>query len=53
LHRVFGGPYDPETLPSQLIQPKSAKLLLLLDRDAAALLPPTNGAGVGRLEVER
>src|SRR5271156_1880427 len=53
LHRVFEGPYDPETLPSQLIQPKSGKILLLLDRDAAALLPPTDGTGVGRLEVER
>src|SRR5271168_1761677 len=34
LHRVFQGPYDPETLPSQLIQPKSGKVLLLLDKDA-------------------
>ena len=40
LHRVLQGPYDPETLPSQLIQPKSGKLLFLLDKDAAALLPP-------------
>jgi 6-phosphogluconolactonase len=53
LHRVFEGPYDPETLPSQLIQPKSGKVLLLLDKDAAAGLPLTDGAGVGRLEVER
>src|SRR5580698_3034700 len=40
LHRVLQGPYDPETLPSQLIQPKNGKLLLLLDKDAASLLPP-------------
>src|SRR5271170_1824510 len=53
LHRVLQGAYDPETLPSQLIQPKSGKLLLLLDKDAAALLPPTDGTGVGRLEIER
>ncbi len=53
LHRVFQGPYDPETLPSQLIQPKNGKLLLLLDKDAAALLPPVDEQGVGRLEIER
>ncbi len=53
LHRVLQGPYDPETLPSQLIQPKSGKLLYLLDRDAAALLPPPDAQGVGRLEITR
>jgi 6-phosphogluconolactonase len=53
LHRVLEGPYDPETLPSQLIQPKSGKLLYLLDKDAAALLPPTDVQGVGRLEITR
>jgi 6-phosphogluconolactonase len=53
LHRVLQGPYDPETLPSQLIQPKNGKLLFLLDRDAAALLPPPDGSGVGRLEITR
>jgi 6-phosphogluconolactonase len=53
LHRVLQGPYDPETLPSQLIQPKSGQLLYLLDRDAAALLPPPNAQGVGRLELAR
>ena len=53
LHRVLQGPYDPETLPSQLIQPKSGKLLFLLDKDAAALLPPTDASGVGRLEITR
>ena len=53
LHRVLQGPYDPETLPSQLIQPKSGRLLYLLDKDAAALLPPPDAQGVGRLEIER
>ncbi|HYK38124.1 6-phosphogluconolactonase [Alloacidobacterium sp.] len=52
LHRVLQGPYDPETLPSQLIQPKNGKLLFLLDKDAAALLPPAD-ANVGRLEIAR
>lgn len=53
LHRVLQGPYDPETLPSQLIQPKNGRLLFLLDKDAAALLPPVDGSGTGRLEIER
>jgi len=53
LHRMLRGPYDPETLPSQLIQPKSGKLLFLLDKDAAALLPPPDAQGVGRLEIQR
>ncbi len=53
LHRVLQGPYDPETLPSQLIQPKSGKLLFLLDKDAAALLPPVDASGTGRLEIQR
>jgi 6-phosphogluconolactonase len=53
LHRVLQGAYDPETLPSQLIQPKNGKLLLLLDKDAAALLPPPDASGVGRLELAR
>ena len=53
LHRVLQGPYDPETLPSQLIQPKSGKLLYLLDKDAAALVPPPDSQGVGRLEIKR
>lgn len=53
LHRVLQGPYDPETLPSQLIQPKNGKLLFLLDKDAAALLPPSDGNGIGKLEIAR
>jgi 6-phosphogluconolactonase len=53
LHCVLQGPYDPETLPSQLIRPKNGRLLLLLDKDAAALLPPTDASGRGRLEITR
>jgi 6-phosphogluconolactonase len=53
LQRVLQGPYDPETLPSQLIQPKSGRLLFLLDKDAASLLPATDADGVGRLEIAR
>lgn len=50
LARVLTGPYEPETLPSQLIQPRSGRLLFLLDRAAAANLP---AGGEGRLEIER
>ncbi len=50
---VFTGPRDPERLPSQLIWPSSGILTLLLDKDAAALLPATNGQGHGMLERER
>ena len=52
LHDVLLGPYQPEIWPSQLIRPKSGELYLLLDEDAAALLPPTVG-GNGVLEVGR
>jgi 6-phosphogluconolactonase len=51
LHDVLLGKYDPETLPSQLIRPSNGKLLLLLDREAASLLPPPNEDGTGRLEI--
>lgn len=51
LRRVFLGGYDPEALPSQLIRPASGRLTLLLDRDAAALLPPPDASGRGVLEV--
>jgi 6-phosphogluconolactonase len=51
LRHVFLGGYDPETFPSQLIHPASGQLTLLLDRDAAALLPKPNADGVGVLEV--
>jgi 6-phosphogluconolactonase len=53
LHRVLQGPYDPETLPSQLIQPRNGLLRMLLDRDAAALLPAPDAQETGRLEIAR
>lgn len=53
LHKVLQGPYDPETFPSQLIQPRSGKLLMLLDRDAAALLPAPDASGTGKMEIAR
>jgi 6-phosphogluconolactonase len=53
LSEVLTGPRDPERLPSQLIWPSSGILTLILDKAAAALLPPTNGEGCGFLEKER
>ena len=53
LGRVLTGPYDPETLPSQLIQPQNGRLLFLLDRAAAAHLPARNATGTGTLEIAR
>jgi 6-phosphogluconolactonase len=51
--RVLQGPYDPETLPSQLIQPRDGRLLFYLDRAAAAHLPPPDAQGLGSLEIAR
>ena len=57
LEKVFLGPRDPESLPSQLIRPASGKLLLLLDKAAAAKLPEGSEVGggseytVGTLEI--
>lgn len=53
LGRVLQGPYDPETLPSQLIQPQNGRLLFLLDTAAAAHLPAPDETGKGRLEIAR
>jgi 6-phosphogluconolactonase len=53
LNQVLTGPRDPERLPSQLIWPCSGILTLILDKDAAALLPATDGEGCGVLEKER
>ncbi len=53
LREVFCGPHDPERLPSQLIWPASGILSLILDQDAAADLPATDGDGCGVLERER
>jgi 6-phosphogluconolactonase len=38
LKAVLEGPYEPEQLPSQLIQPVSGKLLWLVDADAGSKL---------------
>ena len=53
LREVLLGPYQPETLPSQLIQPESGELSFLLDRAAAAKLPQPDADGRGLLEVSR
>jgi 6-phosphogluconolactonase len=53
LGRVLLGPYDPETLPSQLIQPQNGRLLFLLDAAAAAHLPAPGADGPGTLEIAR
>jgi len=53
LRRVLQGPYDPEALPSQLIQPLNGRLVFLLDRAAAAHLPAPDAAGAGKLEIAR
>jgi 6-phosphogluconolactonase len=53
LKEILTGPHDPERLPSQLIWPSSDILTLILDKEAAALLPPTDKAGCGVLERER
>ncbi len=50
---VFKGQRDPERLPSQLIWPASGILTLILDKDAAELLPATDGHGRGVFERER
>ena len=53
LGRVLRGPYHPETLPSQLIQPQNGRLSFLLDSGAAAHLPPPGADGRGTLEIAR
>jgi 6-phosphogluconolactonase len=50
---VFTGRRDPERLPSQLIWPATGILTLVLDKDAAALLPAPDGLGRGIFERER
>ncbi len=51
--QVFTGPKDVEALPSQLIWPASGILTLLLDKAAAAELPPPGADGKGHLERVR
>jgi 6-phosphogluconolactonase len=52
LKEVLTGPLDVERLPSQLIIPSSGILTLILDKAAAALLPPTDAEGCGFFERE-
>ena len=52
LQKVFQGDYEPETYPSQLIRPTNGKVTLVLDKAAAAKLPPPVGVA-GKLEVVR
>ena len=49
---VFVGPYDPESLPAQLIRPASGKLTLLLDTAAAAQLSGPPARGKSTLELK-
>jgi 6-phosphogluconolactonase len=53
LKNVLSDKYDLETWPSQVIQPKSGQLLMLLDQAAAAELPPPDSTGTGHLEITR
>jgi 6-phosphogluconolactonase len=53
LGEVFTGPKDVERLPSQLIWPASGILTLILDKAAAAQLPPPGADGKGHLERVR
>src|SRR5271168_212942 len=53
LSSVLSDKYDPETWPSQVIQPKAGQLLMLLDQAAAAQLPPPDASGIGHLEITR
>jgi 6-phosphogluconolactonase len=43
LKAVLEGPYEPEQLPSQLIQPVNGKLLWLVDKEAGAKLAQSVG----------
>jgi len=40
LREVLAGPRDPRRWPAQLIHPEAGELIWLVDREAAALLPP-------------
>ena len=53
LKEVLTGPKDVERLPSQLIWPASGILTLILDKAAAAELPPPGADGKGHLERTR
>jgi 6-phosphogluconolactonase len=46
---VFLGPRDPDRLPAQMIRPAGGILTLLLDKAAAALIPPPGADGRGEI----
>jgi 6-phosphogluconolactonase len=52
LHEVLLGESNPEVYPSQLVRPAGGSFTLLLDRAAAAQLPPPVD-GKGTLEITR
>jgi 6-phosphogluconolactonase len=43
LKAVLEGPYEPEQLPSQFLQPVNGKLLWLVDKDAGSMLTKSVG----------
>ncbi len=52
LQKVLLGPWQPETLPAQMVRPAGGKLTLLLDAAAASKLPaPEESTGSGILEL--
>jgi 6-phosphogluconolactonase len=50
MKEVWASARDSERLPSQLIRPVGGILTLLLDRAAAALLPPPDAKSCGTFE---
>jgi 6-phosphogluconolactonase len=42
LREVLIGPYQPDTLPAQIVRPADGRVLWLVDRAAAAELPEEN-----------
>lgn len=40
LREALAGPREPERLPIQLVAPEAGRLVWLIDRAAAAALPP-------------
>jgi hypothetical protein len=47
LSEVLSDTYDPETWPSQLMQPKSGKLYCCSIRPRLRKLPPPDASGIG------
>ncbi len=49
LKAILEGPYEPDQLPAQLINPTNGRLVWLLDRAAAQDLVPQSGPLLGKL----